>query len=206
MRAAGLLAVLAATSAPLSAQVSVQFSAGARYSGALVHDAIVTDFDVRPALAPVLAFALQLPPHRGWAAGVAFDLSRGQLRRYDADASTRDLGVLGALSFMVTLRRELPADLGARVTLGGVHYLPPRDTNMFGPGEIGIFRGDNEAWRPLIGLAIDWQPPPARARGLALELRTDVHRFLTPVLRNEGFTAHRLVPRVTLALRAAMAR
>lgn len=201
----GLGALLAGPTR-VTAQVAVQLSAGARYSGTLVHDSIVTPFDVRPALAPTLGFALQLPPHRGWAAGVAFDISRSQLRRYDADASTVDLGELGAFSFMVTLRRELPADLGARVTLGGLHYLPAREEGLFGRGEIGIFRGDEEALRPLIGLAFDWAPPPARTRGLALELRTDVHRFVTRRLLDEGFTDHRLVPRVTLAVRAAMSR
>ena len=206
MKALGLLAVMTALSGQLSAQVAVHFAVGARYSGTLVHDAIVTDFDVRPTLAPVLAFDLQLPPHRGWTPGIGFDLSRSQLRRYDEDASTVDLGVLGALSFTVTLRRDLAPDLGARLTLGGLHYLPARESSLFGGGEISIFRGDDEAWRPLIGIALDWAPPPARARGLALELRTDVHRFLTRRLLDEGFTEHRLVPRVTLAVRAAMSR
>src|SRR5439155_1230837 len=51
--AATMLAALAAS--PLAAQVTVGVQAGGRYSSALVRDSIVTAFNVRPALAPVVA-------------------------------------------------------------------------------------------------------------------------------------------------------
>jgi len=37
-------------------------------------------------------------------------------------------------------------------------------------------------------------------RGLALRARYDIQRFLTPALRNEGFTSGELVHRVALTL------
>ena len=197
MKAAALLVVLA-SSAPLRAyaQVALHVSAGARYSGTLVHDSIVTPLDLRPGVGPAFAVTVELPPHRGWSGAAALDISTSSLRRHDADGSTASLGGLTALSFSVALRRQLAPGLGARATAGGLKYLPARQS--------GVFRGGASEVFPLLGLGVDYRLP--FGRGLTLDARVDAHRFLTQALRDAGFTEHRLVPRVTLVVRADLAR
>ena len=189
MRALALAAALLLGPSLLASQVAVHVSLGARTSGALVHDSIVTAFDVRPALAPAVSAGVELPGHRGWAAGAALDYSRSDVP---------ELGDVGALSFMVSLRRELPAGLGVRLTAGGLKYFSARDA--------GVFRGGTGAPFPLLGVALDWAPPNIRSRGFVVEVRADAHRFITQALRDEGFDEHRLVPRVAVAIRADLAR
>lgn len=178
----------------LAAQVVVQVSVGARYSGTLVHDSIVTAVDVRPSIAPAFAVAVALPEHRLWSGEALLEFSWSGLKRHDATGQSEDLGGLGALSFSVGLRRTLAAGLGARATVGGLRYLPARQSGVFRAGAGDLF--------PLLGVGIDYAPPGGR--GLTLELRADAHRFLTQALRDVGFTEHRLVPRFTLALRTSL--
>jgi hypothetical protein len=40
---------------------------------------------------------------------------------------------------------------------------------------------------------------------VTVEARADAHRFLTRALRDAGFTEYRLVPRLSLAVRADLA-
>jgi hypothetical protein len=124
------------------------------------------------------------------------DVSTSTLQRHDAGGATASLGGLSTLSFAVALRRQLAPGLGARVTAGGLKYLPARGS--------GVFRGGAAEVFPLLGLALDYHLP--FAPGLTVETRADVHRFLTRALRDAGFTEHRLVPRVTLLVRADLAR
>jgi hypothetical protein len=173
------------------AQVAVHVAAGARYSGTLVHDSIVTAIDVRPDVAPVIGMSVTLPEHRGWAGGVVLDVGWSDLRRHEGGASG-DLGGLTTFSFAVALRRSLWAGLGARVTAGGLAYMPERES--------GVFRGGAGELFPLLGAAVDWAP--AAGHRWSVELRADAHRFLTRALRDAGFTEHRLVPRLSLAVRA----
>lgn len=194
MKAVGLLACLAA--APLSAQVSLHLAAGARYSGTLVRDSIVTPLDVRPALAPAFAVGVALAPHRGWSGEAMLDVSWSTLRRHDAGGASTALGSLGAVAFAVGLRRQLAPGVGARATVGGLKYLPAEES--------GIFRAGAGEVYPVLALGVDYEPP--FARGLTLDVRADAHRFLTQALRDAGFTEHRLVPRVTLVVRADLAR
>lgn len=188
----GLGALLAGPTR-VTAQVAVHVSAGARYSATLVHDSIVTPLDVRPGIGPAFAVAVALPEHRGWSGQAMLDFSWSGLKRHDAGGTSEDLGGLGALSFSVGLRRSLAAGLGARATVGGLRYLPARESGVFRAGAGGLF--------PLLGVAIDYAPG---FRGLSLELRADAHRFLTQALRDAGFSEHRLVPRFTLALRTSL--
>ncbi len=194
----GVLIVLACTVAAgpeSSAQVAVNVAAGARYSGTLVHDSIVAPFDVRPGIAPALALSVALAPHGGWSGEALLDISWSTLSRHDADGTTQSLGGLGALSFAVALHRHLPAGFGARVTAGGLAYLPAE--------EAGVFREGAEVF-PLLGLGVDYGP--LFAPWLRIEARADAHTFITRALRDVGFTDRRVVPRIALLLRADLTR
>jgi hypothetical protein len=192
------VALAAAPLTSLTGQVAVYFSMGARYNGTLVHDSIVQPFDVRTTHGLAFTTSLELPTYRHWSAGVMVDYSRGMLQRHDRDGATVDLYTTGTLAFGVTLRRELSRTLGVRLTTGGLRYLPSRKT--------GIFQGGAGELYPLVGVALDWAPVMVRVRGLAVELRADSHRFLTQALRDEGFDDRRNVHRVTIAIRADLAR
>ena len=174
----------------LPAQVAVHFSAGARYSGTLVHDSVVTPLDVRPALAPAVAVSVALAPHRGWSGEAMLDVSWSTLRRHDAGGASTSLGGLGAVAFAVGLRRQLAAGVGTRVTVGGLKYLPAQES--------GVFRGGASEVFALLGVGVDYRLP--FGRGLTVDARVDAHRFLTRAMRDAGFTEHRLVPRASLTV------
>ena len=74
-----LVTAAAASHPPLEAQVTVGVQAGVRYSSTLVHDSIVTPFDVRPALAPVAAITVAGPRQRSWTPTVTLDFSMSNL-------------------------------------------------------------------------------------------------------------------------------
>lgn len=191
-----VLCAAALLPATASAQVALHVGLGARGSGTLVHDSIVTGLQLRPAVAPAFGVTMALAAPGGWTGDVALDVSWSALRLHASDGAQTDLGGLTTFTFAAGLRRALAPGLGARFTVGGVRYLPAR--------EEGVFRGGANELFPLAGLGVDYAPP--FGRGVSLELRADVHRFLTRALRDAGFTEHRLVPRVTLAARVDVAR
>ena len=189
------LGLSTAWAAKAPAQVAVHLAAGARYSGTLVHDSIVTPFDVRPSIGPTVAVSVGLPPHRGWSGEAVIDMSWSTLTRHDADGSSQSLGGLSAFSFGVALRRQLPAGLGVRITAGGLKYLPE--------AESGVFREGADLF-PVLGLGVDYGP--LFAPWLTVEARADAHQFITGALRDAGFTERRLVPRIALLLRAELSQ
>jgi hypothetical protein len=175
------------------AQLSLRVSAGVRYSSPLVHDSIVTPFDVRPALAPAVAVTIAAPLRHGWAVQATLDGSSSQLVRHDAGGATAELGRLTAATFAVGLRRRLPAGLAAAGAVGALKYFPADETGIFRLGS-----------GPLAGLGVvtlDYHLPLGGRARLAFEARYDVHRFTTPALDEEGFTSARTVQRVSLSLR-----
>jgi len=182
----------------LSAQVSVHLSAGARYTTTLVRDSIVTNFSVRPAIAPALALTVGTPIDTTgkWTVEAILDWSHGDLVRHDADGSTQSLGGLGTLGVSVGMRRHLLSWLSARASVGGLKYLPASQTGIFGLGSGSLF--------PLGGVAVEAQPPFGERWGLAFETRADIHRFITPALRAEGFQDSRPVIRVAVGVRAGL--
>lgn len=171
------------------AQIAVRVSFGARHTPTLVHDSIVAPFDVRPALAPALAVAFELPEHRGWAPGVMLDASWSDVRRHDS-GSAAELGSLTTFAFTVALRRALGAGLSATARVGGLQYLPGR--------EAGVFRDGPGTPFPVAGLDLRYAPP-ALPR-FAVELRYDLHRFITTALQDSGFEGGRPVHRLAVAL------
>ena len=66
---------------------------------------------------------------------------------------------------------------------------------------IGIFRDGAGTVIPFGQVAVAWTPPVPLARRLAVEARYDLHRFLTPALRNEGFTNSRAIHRIAVDVR-----
>ena len=184
--------------ARLSAQVSVHLSAGARYTTTLVRDSIVTKFSVRPAIAPALALTVGTPLDTTgeWTVEAVIDWSHSDLVRHDQDGSTQSLGGLGTIGVSIGMRRHLLSWLSARASAGGLKYLPASQTGIFSLGSGSLFA--------LGGLALQAQPPFGARWGLAIETRLDLHRFITPALRAEGFQDSRPVVRLALGVCAGL--
>ncbi|MGH8570438.1 MAG: hypothetical protein ACREXU_21145, partial [Gammaproteobacteria bacterium] len=75
---ATVLVAVALTGYPsnrLTAQVSVHLAIGARYSSTLVHDSVVTPFDLRPALSPTLHVTVRDELRPGWSADATIDVT-----------------------------------------------------------------------------------------------------------------------------------
>ena len=179
----------------LSAQASVQLSLGARYTSTMVHDSIVTAIDVRPTLAPSLAVTAATAIEHGWTADGTIDVSWSTLERHDQGGPTVGLGSLTTLAVVIGVRRALAAGLAGRLAVGGLKYFPGESTGICRDGSGGVF--------PLGSATVSYVPPLAFAqrRSLGIEARYDVHAFITPALRNRGFTSSRPVHRLALALR-----
>jgi len=193
-RLAGIAGGLACAPAALPAQLLVRAALGARYTSTLVHDSIVTPFDVRPALAPALAVTAATPVGERWMAQATLDFSTSTLERHDAAGTTTGLGRVSTLAFTVGLRRALPAGFAAAVGVGGLKYLPADAT--------GIFRQGSGAIAGLGQVTVEYALVAGARYGLGVQARYDAHRFVTPALQSEGFDSARLVHRVTLAVRA----
>ena len=193
---AALMALLLTAHPPdrLSAQVSFHVALGARYSSTLVHDSVVTPFDLRPALAPALLVSARDELRPGWSADATLDVSPSGLRRHEGGGSF-DAGSFTAFVFTVGLWRHFAPGASARVGVGGMRYLASQ-TSVFKEGSGGIF--------PLGSVAATYAPPfPfAQKHQLEVEARYDIHQFITPALRTEGFTSSRPVHRVAVLVRA----
>ncbi len=193
-----LLALLFPAAGPslrLSAQVTLSASLGARYTSPLARDSIVAPFDVRAALAPAAAVTAGLPLQAPWAAELTVDVSTSGVARHDADGTVAPITHLTTLALGVVLARTMPRGFTVRAGVGALKYLPSE--------QIGIFRDGSGGVAPFGQVAVAWTPPPPvpLARRLAVEARYDLHRFLTPALRNEGFTSSRVIHRVAVDVR-----
>jgi hypothetical protein len=130
-----------------------------------------------------------------WTPDVTADISWSSLRRHDSGGGSTRITSLATLAFTVGVRHQVRAGVSARVGVGGLKYLPGDAT--------GIFR-DGSGVAALGAATVDWAPPAAARRGLALTVRYDAHRFLTPALKTAGFTEPHLVHRVAVGLRAQL--
>ena len=189
------LVLAAAPPSPLTAQVTIQPSIGLRYTTTIVHDSIVAPFDLRPAMAPALAITATSRTAGPWSAQATLDFSTSTLERHDAGA-TADLGRVSTLAVTLGVQRRLPGGLAAAARVGGLKYLLADDTGIFRSGTGGVLA--------LAGAALSYAPPGAVAGPwrFGVEARYDMHRFITPALRAEGFTSGRVVHRIALALEA----
>lgn len=176
-----------------AAQVSFHVAVGARYSSTLVHDSVVTPFDLRPALAPAFFVSARDELRPAWSADVTLDVAPSGMRRHESSGSF-DAGSFTAVAFTVGLRRQFAPGLSARVGVGGLRYLADQ-TGVFREGSGGIF--------PLGSLAATYAAPLpfAQKHQLEVEARYDIHQFITPALRTEGFSASRPVHRVAILVR-----
>ena len=188
-----LVLVTAVAASRIEAQVTVGVQAGVRYSSTLVHDSIVTPFDVRPALAPVAAITVAGPRQRSWTPTVTLDFSMSNLERHDGDGTTATLGQVTTIAFTVGLTRPLPGGFSAGIGVGGLKYLPSDDA--------GIFRSGSGAIAGVGALTLGHAFPIGGQR-LTLAARYDIHGFTTPALEDEGFRGLRAVHRVALTLRS----
>lgn len=174
----------------LSAQVSFHLAAGVRYSSALVHDSITVPFDLRPALAPALLLTVRDELRSGWSADVTLDVAPSGLRRHEG-GGTFDAGSFTAVAFTVGVRRNI-GPLTGRLGVGGLAYAAD-DTGVFREGSGGLF--------PLGTVAVTYVPRFGARRRFEVEARYDLHRFITPALRTQGFVDSRTVHRLAVVAR-----
>ncbi len=188
-----LFLLVAGSATHLTAQTSFHATLGVRYTSSLVHDSIVTPLDVRADLAPALTGAVDLPLSGPWKLELLADVSTSPVRRHDAGGFTAPITRVWTVGVAVGLRRRLRAWLEGRGAVGGMKYLPAASVGVFSSGSGGVI--------PFGSLAFDAAPEILSHRRLAVEIGGDLHRFLTPALRNAGFTESRVVYRVTAGLR-----
>lgn len=190
-----LMALTALTALPtdrLAAQWTFHASLGARYGTPLVRDSIVNPVELRQGIGLTLGGGVATPVQDGWSGEGAIDVTFGGIRRAES-GETVDLGDVTTIGFSVAVRRELRSGLTARAGAGALYYLPGEKRGVFAAGA-------NDA-TPIGLAAISYAPPWGARYRLALDLRYDVHRFLTPALRSVGFTSGRVVHRVGLTVR-----
>ena len=189
----GWALLIARPSERLAAQVSLSASLGARYTTALAHDSIVSPFDVRFGFAPALTVLAGLPLQAPWTVDGVLDLSYGLVSRHDQGGGVAPITHVTILTLGVALRRDLRHGFSASAGAGLLAYLPAE--------RLGIFRDGGGPVVPMGTAALGYSPPIAARRGLALEACYDLHGFLTPALRAEGFVNSTVVHRVALAIR-----
>jgi hypothetical protein len=195
-----LAATLLAARTPhrLAAQATVNASLGARYSTTLVHDSIVTPFDVRAGVAPTLAVAVALPLQTPWTAVASVDLTYAAVSRHDPDGTVAPITHVTTFVIGVALRRALEHGVSVAGGAGLLAYLPSARS--------GIFRDGGGGVQPVAQAAVAYGPPVLARRGVSLEARYDLHGFLTPALRQEGFVNSKIVHRIALSLRYQLRR
>ncbi|HXM37032.1 MAG TPA: hypothetical protein VN908_00060 [Gemmatimonadales bacterium] len=176
----------------LSAQVSFHFSLGARYSSTLVHDSIVNPIDVRPTIAPTVLLTVRDKLHGPWSADATLDVSPSGLRRHEGGGSF-DAGSCTAIALTVGLRRALASRVSGRVAFGGLTYAAQRS---------GVFRQGNGGVLPAVSVSAAYAPSFGARRGLEIDARYDLHRFITPALRGATFTSPRPVHRIAITVSA----
>jgi len=192
----GLAACLAAQPPNrLTAQVSFHISVGARYSTTLVHDSIVTGFDVRPSIAPALLVTVREELRPAWSVDGTLDVTPSSLRRHE-NGNSFEAGSATTIAFTVGLRREISYGLSARAGIGALKYAA---------AETGMFREGTGGLLPLGTVAATYQPSFGARRRLAFEARYDLHRFITPALKSQGFKDSRPVHRLALLVRLGWA-
>jgi hypothetical protein len=188
----GMLAVgLSARTA--AAQVSVRLSLGGRYSTSLVQDSIVVPIDLRPAIAPALQLSVRDQLRGPWTADATLDLSPGRLKREES-GTTVDAGSFTAIALTIGLRREFRGGWAVRAAVGGLTY--SGDESVFQRGAGGLL--------PLLGVGASYALPVGTGQRFEVGLNYDLHRFITPALRNAGFSTSRPVHRIAVTASARL--
>lgn len=179
--------------APADGRWTLHGSLALRYGTPLVHDSIVTALDVAQRLGVALGGGVATPVQRGWSGEAAVDLTFTGIERRQGGSAV-DLGSLRTLAVTAAVRRQLAPLVSARVGIGALFYLPS--------DESGIFRSGTDGATPVGVAGVSYAPLWASRYGVALDVRYDIHRFLTPALRATGFTTGRFVHRLAVGVRA----
>lgn len=183
--------LLVGAAVPLDAQWQFNAGIGVRYGSALVEDVIVNPITLKTGIGFAAAAGVASPAQNGWSGEATVDINGTGLVR-DELGQTHDVGGVATLAFAVAVRRDFTPRLSARAGLGGIAYFPESDAGVFSQGSGGV--------RPLGVAAARYRLWRQGSALNSVELRYDVHRFLTPALRAAGFQDGRLVHRLMLGV------
>jgi hypothetical protein len=194
-RTARLLAALATVPPTASAQTSVHVAFGARAGTALVRDSIVQPIAVRQDPGPLVALTAARTLDSAWSAAATLDVGWNGLRREEPGTAGTEVGTIRTVGVKIALRRRLRPGLAAGLGIGVLGYGHPSS---------GMFRAGGPGLVPLASAQLRFEPPFAGLTRFAIEAHYDVHRFITPALRDVGFTTPRAAHRVALVLSARL--
>jgi hypothetical protein len=186
-----LLALLLPAGAPaLQAQADYYLRAGVVGATTLVRDVIISEIEVKQAIAPMVALGGSLPMAPGYRAGLEATFASGGYHSNE-DGSETDLGTIRTGTLLLDLEGPLYRDFHWRLGLGGIHYFPSEKQ--------GIFLGGG-ATRFLAGAGVDWRRPVLPRWDLMASARYEFHRFTTAELEARGFSQTQGVSRGSLSV------
>jgi hypothetical protein len=181
----------------LAAQLSFHVALGARYSSTLVHDSIAAPFDIRPAISPALLVIVRGELEANWSADASIDVTPSSLIRHEG-GSAIDIGSMAVVALSIGMRREISSAFSARAGIGAIRYIAGEEAG-------GLFREGSGGLIPMGTVATTYTPKFGARRRLAFEARYDLHRFITPAMRTQGFRESRPVHRIALVARLGWA-
>ena len=171
----------------LHAQVDYNARVGVTWSTALVRDDIVDEVDVRPKLAPTLAFGASLPIAPLYQAGLELALTSSGYRASGTGNPT-DLGTLRTATVTLGLHGPVSAGIRWRAGVGLLGYWPKDEQGIFGRGGTTRF---------LAGAGLDYRRHAFSQLDMMVALRYDYHRFTTEELQARGFSQSQGVQRIS---------
>jgi hypothetical protein len=178
-----------------AAQLDYYGRAGATFSTALVKDRIIDEIEIKPELAPTLAFGAALPIAPRYRAGLEAAFTTGGYSSEEAGVES-DLGTLRTGSLILALDGPVTSTLRWRAGVGLLGYFPSEERGIFLSGGTTRF---------LAGAGLDYRYPVMTRWDLMASLRYDFHRFTTNELQARGFSQHQGVQRISASIGLARA-
>jgi hypothetical protein len=186
-----LLALLLPAGAPaLHGQTDYYVRLGAVGATTLVRDVIISEIEVKQAIAPMLALGASLPIAPGYRAGLEATFASGGYHSTEDGAET-DLGTLRSGTLLLDLEGPLYREFRWRAGLGGIHYFPSEKEGIFLQGGTTRF---------LAGAGVDWRRRVFPKWDLMASGRYEFHRFTTAELKARGFSQAQGVSRASLSV------
>ncbi|MGH7525031.1 MAG: hypothetical protein ACREK8_12030 [Gemmatimonadales bacterium] len=176
---------------PLAGQATVQLSAGATYSTALVDDGVLST-KLRPAIAPTVALDVAYPTGKGpYRALAEVTYARAPLNVINTLGTSTDgqLAAVATVTTLVLFEGKLLWLFRWQLGGGAVFYLPTANEGVFQ-------NGGTHRW--MLAGGVVWSRQITETLKLQVTGRVDTHTFTTSALGDRGYAGSQSVQRLGL--------